>query len=98
MGLKNWNKKKLINRLIDWLYLGEHEEVSQSCHTEPDGGAEDDEADEVVAAGRVLVLEGHDSQDQAAATITITITTMANNSNNNMIMHNNNNNRIRMNW
>ena len=45
--------------------LGEHEEVGESGGAEAEGGDENDEPDEVVPAGGVLVLERHDRGDQA---------------------------------
>ena len=45
--------------------LGEHEEVGESGGAEAKGGDENNEPDEVVPAGGVLVLERHDRGDQA---------------------------------
>ena len=44
--------------------LSQHEKVGESGDAEAESGDEDDETDKVVAARRVLVLEGHDGGDQ----------------------------------
>jgi len=49
------------------VYLSQHEKVGESGDAEAESGDEDDETDKVVAARRVLVLEGHDGGDQTTA-------------------------------